>query len=271
MIESSVTLLNCGQLAVRKSILKSIMSEIIYGIHSVKALLDNDPQRFLEVFILKGRDDKRLKPLIDELEASGIVIQVANRQWLDEKSEGAVHQGIIARVREGRQYQENDLPALLESLESPFLLVLDGVTDPHNLGACLRTADAAGVHAVIVPRDRSAKLNATAKKVASGAAENVPLINVTNLARTLRVLQEHNVWIVGTAGEADHDLYQSKMTGPMALVMGAEGEGMRRLTREHCDELISIPMAGSVSSLNVSVATGVCLFEAVRQRGLKKS
>ena len=247
------------------------MSEIIYGIHSVKALLDNDPQRFLEVFILKGRDDKRLKPLIDELEASGIVIQVANRQWLDEKSEGAVHQGIIARVREGRQYQENDLPALLESLESPFLLVLDGVTDPHNLGACLRTADAAGVHAVIVPRDRSAKLNATAKKVASGVAENVPLINVTNLARTLRVLQEHNVWIVGTAGEADHNLYQSKMTGPMALVMGAEGEGMRRLTREHCDELISIPMAGSVSSLNVSVATGVCLFEAVRQRGLKKS
>jgi len=247
------------------------MSEIIYGIHSVKALLDNDPQRFLEVFILKGRDDKRLKPLIDELEASGIVIQVASRQWLDDKSEGAVHQGIIARVREGRQYQENDLPALLESLECPFLLVLDGVTDPHNLGACLRTADAAGVHAVIVPRDRSAKLNATTKKVASGAAENVPLINVTNLARTLRVLQEHNVWIVGTAGEADHDLFQSKMTGPMALVMGAEGEGMRRLTREHCDELISIPMAGSVSSLNVSVATGVCLFEAVRQRGLKKS
>jgi 23S rRNA (guanosine2251-2'-O)-methyltransferase len=254
---------------IKSIILKSIMSEIIYGIHSVKALLDNDPQRFLEVFILKGRDDKRLKPLVEELEASGIVIQVASRQWLDDKSEGAVHQGIVARVKEGRQYQENDLPALLESLESPFLLVLDGVTDPHNLGACLRTADAAGVHAVIVPRDRSAKLNATAKKVASGAAENVPLINVTNLARTLRVLQEHNVWIVGTAGEADHTLFQSKMTGPMALVMGAEGEGMRRLTREHCDELISIPMAGSVSSLNVSVATGVGLFEAVRQRAVK--
>jgi 23S rRNA (guanosine2251-2'-O)-methyltransferase len=150
---------------------------------------------------------------------------------------------------------------------TPFLLVLDGVTDPHNLGACLRSADAAGVHAVIVPRDRSAQLNATAKKVACGAAENVPLIRVTNLARTLRLLQEMNVWVVGTAGEADHTLYQSKMTGPMALVMGAEGEGMRRLTREHCDELISIPMAGTVSSLNVSVATGICLFEAVRQRG----
>lgn len=242
------------------------MSEIIYGIHAVKALLDNDPQRFLEVFILKGRDDRRLQPLIAELEATGIVIQVANRQWLDEKVEGAVHQGIIARVREGRQYQENDLPALLESVDTPFLLVLDGVTDPHNLGACLRSADAAGVHAVIVPRDRSAQLNATVKKVACGAAENVPLIRVTNLARTLRLLQEMNVWVVGTAGEADHTLFQSKMTGPMALVMGAEGEGMRRLTREHCDELISIPMAGTVSSLNVSVATGICLFEAVRQR-----
>jgi 23S rRNA (guanosine2251-2'-O)-methyltransferase len=242
------------------------MSEIIYGIHAVKALLERDPQRFLEVFILKGRDDRRLQPLIAELEATGIVIQVANRLWLDEKVEGAVHQGIIARVREGRQYQENDLPALLESVDTPFLLVLDGVTDPHNLGACLRSADAAGVHAVIVPRDRSAQLNATAKKVACGAAENVPLIRVTNLARTLRLLQEMNVWVVGTAGEADHTLYQSKMTGPMALVMGAEGEGMRRLTREHCDELISIPMAGTVSSLNVSVATGICLFEAVRQR-----
>jgi 23S rRNA (guanosine2251-2'-O)-methyltransferase len=180
-----------------------------------------------------------------------------------------VHQGIVARVKPGRQYQESDLPDLLESLDSPFLLILDGITDPHNLGACLRSADAAGVHAVIVPRDRSAQLNATAKKVASGAAEHVPLITVTNLARTMRVLQDANVWIVGTAGEADHNLYQSKMTGPMALVMGAEGEGMRRLTREHCDELISIPMSGSVSSLNVSVATGVCLFEAVRQRSSK--
>ncbi|WP_192459132.1 23S rRNA (guanosine(2251)-2'-O)-methyltransferase RlmB [Musicola keenii] len=242
------------------------MSEIIYGIHAVKALLERDPQRFLEVFTLKGREDRRLLPLIAELEATGIAVKVANRQWLDEKAEGAVHQGIIARVREGRQYQENDLPALLETLDTPFLLVLDGVTDPHNLGACLRSADAAGVHAVIVPRDRSAQLNATAKKVACGAAESVPLIRVTNLARTLRFLQERNVWIVGTAGEADHTLYQSKLTGPLALVMGAEGEGMRRLTREHCDELISIPMAGSVSSLNVSVATGVCLFEAVRQR-----
>ncbi|MCU5773629.1 23S rRNA (guanosine(2251)-2'-O)-methyltransferase RlmB [Erwiniaceae bacterium BAC15a-03b] len=245
------------------------MSEIVFGIHAVQALLDTDPQRFQEVFILKGRDDRRLQPLIKGLEAQGIVIQVANRQWLDSKVEGAVHQGIVALIKPGRQYQENDLPDLIASLDQPFLLILDGVTDPHNLGACLRSADAAGVHAVIVPKDRSAQLNATAKKVASGAAENVPLIRVTNLARTMRLLQESDVWIVGTAGEADHTVFQSKMTGPMALVMGAEGEGMRRLTREHCDELISIPMAGSVSSLNVSVATGICLFEAVRQRSVK--
>ncbi|WP_294903022.1 23S rRNA (guanosine(2251)-2'-O)-methyltransferase RlmB [Tatumella sp. UBA2305] len=242
------------------------MSEIIFGIHAVEALLERDPQRFQEVFILKGRDDRRLQPLVTALEGQGIVVQVATRQWLDSKAEGAVHQGIIANVKPGRHYQEGDLPDLLEKIEQPFLLILDGVTDPHNLGACLRSADAAGVHAVIVPKDRSASLNATAKKVASGAAESVPLIRVTNLARTMRLLQEYNVWIVGTAGEADHNLYQSKMTGPMALVMGAEGDGMRRLTREHCDELISIPMSGSVSSLNVSVATGVCLFEAVRQR-----
>jgi 23S rRNA (guanosine2251-2'-O)-methyltransferase len=259
----------CGLCSIARSVKKSIMSEIIYGIHAVKALLESDPQRFLEVFVLKGRDDRRLRPLIEELEAAGLVVQVANRQWLDEKSEGAVHQGIIAKVREGRQYQEQDLPDLLAGLAQPFLMILDGVTDPHNLGACLRSADAAGVDAVIVPRDRSAQLNATAKKVACGAAESVPLIRVTNLARTMRLLQEQNVWIVGTAGEADHTLYQTTFNGPIALVMGAEGEGMRRLTREHCDELISIPMAGSVSSLNVSVATGVCLFEIVRQRGIK--
>lgn len=242
------------------------MSEVIFGIHAVQALLERDPQRFQQVWILKGRDDRRLQALIAALEAQGIVIQVATRQWLDSKVEGAVHQGIIAQVKPGRHYQEGDLPDLLASIESPLLLILDGVTDPHNLGACLRSADAAGVHAVIVPKDRSAQLNATAKKVACGAAESVPLIRVTNLARTMRLLQEYHVWIVGTAGEATHDLWESKMTGPLALVMGAEGEGMRRLTREHCDDLIRLPMAGSVSSLNVSVATGICLFEAVRQR-----
>lgn len=240
--------------------------ELIYGIHAVSALLERQPERFLEVWVLKGREDERLLPLINELQRCGVSIQLVTRKTLDDKAEGAIHQGIIARIREGKKYDEQDLWALLDQQQQPFLLILDGVTDPHNLGACLRNADAAGVHALIVPRDKSVTLTGTARKVACGAAETVPFIQVTNLARTLRELQERGVWVVGTAGEADHDLYQSKLTGPLALVMGAEGAGMRRLTREHCDELISIPMAGAVSSLNVSVATGVCLFEAVRQR-----
>lgn len=243
------------------------MSEHIYGIHAVSAFLRNTPERFIEVYALKGREDKRLQPLVNELLSLGISIQFVNRQTLDKKSEGEVHQGIMARVQPARELNENDLDQILQQQDNPLLLVLDGVTDPHNLGACLRTADAAGVSAVIVPKDKSAQLNATARKVACGAAEVVPLIRVTNLARTLRELQQqHNIWIVGTAGEATENLYQTKLTGKLALVMGAEGDGMRRLTRECCDELISIPMAGSVSSLNVSVATGVCLFEIVRQR-----
>ena len=241
-------------------------NELIYGIHAVTALLERQPERFLEAWVLKGREDDRLLPLLNELQRCGVSIQLVTRKTLDDKAEGATHQGIIARIREGKKYDEQDLWALLDQQEQPFLLILDGVTDPHNLGACLRNADAAGVHALVVPRDKSVTLTGTARKVACGAAETVPFIQVTNLARTLRELQERGVWIVGTAGEAHHDLYQSKLTGPLALVMGAEGAGMRRLTRENCDELISIPMSGAVSSLNVWVATGVCLFEAVRQR-----
>lgn len=243
------------------------MSENIYGIHAVSAFLANAPERLIEVYVLKGREDKRLQPLLNELHQLGISVQFVNRQTLDKKAEGEVHQGIIARVQPAKELNENDLDNILARHANPLLLVLDGVTDPHNLGACLRTADAAGVCAVIVPRDKSAQLTSIARKVACGAAETVPLVRVTNLARTLRDLQQqHNVWVVGTAGEATETIYQSKLTGALALVMGAEGEGMRRLTREHCDQLISIPMAGSVSSLNVSVATGVCLFEIVRQR-----
>ncbi|ACS98597.1 23S rRNA methyltransferase [Aggregatibacter aphrophilus NJ8700] len=243
------------------------MSETIYGIHAVKAFVTHYPERLIEVLALKGRDDQRLQLLINEIQRLGISVQFLNRQTLDKKAEGEVHQGIIARVHSLPELNEHDLDLLLEQQKAPLLLVLDGVTDPHNLGACLRTADAAGVNAVIVTKDKSAQLNSTARKVACGAAENVPLIRVTNLARTLRELQKrHNVWVVGTAGETTETLYQTKLTGALALVMGAEGEGMRRLTREHCDQLISIPMMGSVSSLNVSVATGVCLFEIVRQR-----
>lgn len=242
------------------------MSEHIYGIHAVDSFLKNAPERLIEIYVLKGREDKRLQPLLKQLKDYGIATQWLNRSTLDKKAQGEVHQGIIARVVPTKDLNEQDLAQLLEKKSQPFLLVLDGVTDPHNLGACLRTADAAGVDAVIVPKDKSAQLTSIARKVACGAAETVPLIRVTNLARTLRELKENNIWIIGTAGEATEDLYQAKLTGSIALVMGAEGDGMRRLTREHCDQLISIPMVGSVSSLNVSVATGVCLFEIVRQK-----
>ncbi|KIE19366.1 23S rRNA methyltransferase [Vibrio sinaloensis] len=241
-------------------------NEFIYGIHAVKAVLEREPERFIEAFVLKGRQDDRLMPILNELQVCGVSIQQMTRKTLDDKARGANHQGIMARVKPAKQLNENDLDDILAKHESPLLLVLDGVTDPHNLGACLRNADAAGVAAVIVPKDKSANITATVSKVACGAAETVPLIRVTNLARTMRALQEQGIWFVGTAGEATQDIYQAKLTGSLAIVMGAEGDGMRRLTRETCDDLIKIPMAGSVSSLNVSVASGVCLFEAVRQR-----
>jgi len=241
-------------------------NEFIYGIHAVKAVLAREPERFIEAFVLKGRQDDRLMPILNELQQIGVSIQQMTRKTLDDKARGANHQGVMARVKPAKQLNENDLDDILAKYDAPLLLVLDGVTDPHNLGACLRNADAAGVAAVIVPKDKSANINATVSKVACGAAETVPLVRVTNLARTMRALQEQGIWFVGTAGEATHDIYQAKLTGPLAIVMGAEGDGMRRLTRETCDDLIKIPMAGSVSSLNVSVASGVCLFEAVRQR-----
>ncbi len=241
-------------------------NEFIYGIHAVKAVLEREPERFIEAYVLKGRQDDRLMPILNDLQVCGVSIQQMTRKTLDDKARGANHQGIIARVKPAKQLNENDIDDILAKHESPLLLVLDGVTDPHNLGACLRNADAAGAVAIIVPKDRSAPMNATVSKVACGAAEVVPLIRVTNLARTMRTLQEKGIWFVGTAGEATHDIYQAKLTGPLAIVMGAEGDGMRRLTRETCDDLIKIPMAGSVSSLNVSVASGICLFEAVRQR-----
>ncbi|HHF2988549.1 TPA: 23S rRNA (guanosine(2251)-2'-O)-methyltransferase RlmB [Vibrio alginolyticus] len=241
-------------------------NEFIYGIHAVKAVLEREPERFVEAYVLKGRQDDRLMPILNDLQVCGVSIQQMTRKTLDDKARGANHQGIIARVKPAKQLNENDIDDILAQHESPLLLVLDGVTDPHNLGACLRNADAAGAAAIIVPKDRSAPMNATVSKVACGAAEVVPLIRVTNLARTMRTLQEKGIWFVGTAGEATHDIYQAKLTGPLAIVMGAEGDGMRRLTRETCDDLIKIPMVGSVSSLNVSVASGICLFEAVRQR-----
>jgi 23S rRNA (guanosine2251-2'-O)-methyltransferase len=240
--------------------------ELIYGLHAMTAVIDREPERLIELFVLKGREDERLAYIVNEARRHDIGIQFCQRKTLDDKCNGEQHQGVVARAKPGKVLDECDLDIILKNQSTPFLLVLDGVTDPHNLGACLRTADAAGVHAVIVPKDKSATLSPTVRKVACGAAEAIPLIQVTNLSRTLKAMQDAGVWIVGTAGEAEQSIYACKLIGPTALVMGAEDKGMRRLTRENCDELIKLPMAGSVSSLNVSVATGVCLYEIVRQR-----
>ncbi|GAA0848975.1 23S rRNA (guanosine(2251)-2'-O)-methyltransferase RlmB [Marinobacter szutsaonensis] len=240
--------------------------EFVFGWHAVEAVLKREPERLQQVWIQTGRQDKRVRAITDALDNLGVRWQVVHRRELDERVSG-VHQGVVAAVSESREWTEGDLLAQLEKSDKPpFLLVLDGVTDPHNLGACMRTADAVGIQAVIVPKDKSASLTPVARKVACGAAETVPFVRVTNLARFLRSLQEQGVWLIGTAGEAKATLYQADFKGAVALVMGAEGKGMRRLTKEHCDQLINIPMLGHVDSLNVSVATGVCLYEALRQR-----
>ena len=241
--------------------------EWLYGIHALESVISREPERLIELFVLKGREDDRLVNIINQARRFGISVQFCQRKTLDDKVDGEQHQGVVAKVLPGKQYTENDLAMIVEQADKPFLLILDGVTDPHNLGACLRTAEAAGAHAVVVPKDKSAALTPIVRKVASGAADVIPLVQVTNLARTIRELQNTGVWIIGTAGEANQSLYDCKLDGPIALVMGAEGKGMRRLTRENCDELIKLPMAGTVTSLNVSVATGVCMFEIVRQRG----
>ncbi|WP_097460875.1 23S rRNA (guanosine(2251)-2'-O)-methyltransferase RlmB [Mangrovitalea sediminis] len=240
--------------------------ETVFGWHAVSAVLGRSPERIRQVWLQAGRDDARMQQLVAELDRHDIACHWVSRRDLDERVEGA-HQGVVAEVEPLREWHEGDLTDWLQRGDvTPFLLILDGVTDPHNLGACLRTADAAGVHAVIVPKDKSAPLNPAARKVACGAAETVPLVRVTNLARCLRELKDAGVWLIGTAGEVEATLYDLDLKGPLALVMGAEGKGMRRLTREHCDHLAQIPMQGTVDSLNVSVATGVCLYEAVRQR-----
>lgn len=240
--------------------------EFVFGWHAVEAVLKREPERLQQVWIQTGRQDKRVNSITDALDDLGVRWKVVHRKELDARVSG-VHQGIVAAVSESREWSEDDLLAQLAGSDKPpFLLVLDGVTDPHNLGACMRTADAVGVQAVIVPKDKSASLTPVARKVACGAAETVPFVRVTNLARFLRTLQDQGVWLIGTAGEANATLYQADFKGGVALVMGAEGKGMRRLTREHCDQLINIPMLGHVDSLNVSVATGVCLYEALRQR-----
>ncbi len=241
--------------------------ELIYGIHAVQGLLKSDAPRIQEIWFQNGRDDQRIKKLLDLAKSEGIPCKFVSRRGLDDLVDEGNHQGVVAYCALGETHDEAFLQKLIEHLpHPPLLLVLDSITDPHNLGACMRSAEAAGVDAVIAPRDRSAGLNSTARKVASGAAEVLPFVTVTNLSRTLQQLQQQGVWIIGAAGEAEKSLYDADLKGAIALVMGAEGEGLRRLTRENCDFLINIPMYGTVSSLNVSVATGVCLFEAIRQR-----
>ena len=240
-------------------------ADLVFGIHAVEAFLQRAPQDVLELFVMKDREDKRMQPIIQLARQNGVSVQFCNRKTLDDMVSGQ-HQGVVAKARLQSSGNEADLAAIVAANDKPFILILDGVTDPHNLGAILRSADAAGVHAVVAPKDRSVKLTSVVRKVACGAAESVPFITITNLARTMRELQDAGVWIVGTAGETDTLVYDADLKGPLALVLGAEGEGLRRLTRETCDSLVKIPMFGTVSSLNVSVAAGICLFEAVRQR-----
>jgi 23S rRNA (guanosine2251-2'-O)-methyltransferase len=241
-------------------------SRLIHGFHAVTAKLRHDPEGVREIYLAAGRQDSRMRDLVKLAEARGVHMATLDTARLDGLAGNARHQGVVAKVAAQQKFVTVD--DVLDGLNEPaLLLVLDGVTDPHNLGACLRVADAAGAHAVVAPKDRACGLNATAMKVASGAADTVPYIVVTNLARSLREIKERGIWTIGAAGEAAKDLYAIEQKGAVAWVLGAEGEGLRRLTRETCDELARIPMHGSVESLNVSVASGICLFEARRQRG----
>jgi 23S rRNA (guanosine2251-2'-O)-methyltransferase len=243
--------------------------KVLFGFHAVGVRLKTAPKSVIEVFYDASRRDARMRQFTDRAREAGVRLIESDGLRLAKMCGSHGHQGVVARV--DAVAQVTSLDELLEQLEEagtaqPLLLVLDGVTDPHNLGACLRVADGAGAQAVVAPKDHAAGINATVSKVASGAAETVPYFMVTNLARTLGELKERNIWCIGTSDDAEKTIYDVDLTGPVALVLGAEGEGMRQLTRKTCDELVRIPMHGAVESLNVSVASGVCLYEALRQR-----
>ncbi|UCC15745.1 MAG: 23S rRNA (guanosine(2251)-2'-O)-methyltransferase RlmB [Gammaproteobacteria bacterium] len=243
---------------------------MVYGPHAVSQFVESAPDRVIRLLLAQRASHGRLQALAERVAAAGIPMTIATREEMEACSGGGVHQGVIAIVHPKPPGDENNLEHLLVSLEvSPFLLILDGIQDPHNLGACLRTADATGVHAVIAPKNRAVGLTPAVRKVATGAAETVPFIQVTNLARTLRFLAAQGICCIGTDGQARETLFDTDLRGPLALVMGAEGRGLRRLTREHCDRLVSLPLLGSVESLNVSVATGACLYFALSQRAPK--
>lgn len=242
-------------------------SSKLFGLHSVQAALDYSPKKIHKAWVDSGRQDKRLTQAIDDLLALGIEPEKVDRKKLDRLADGSNHQGIVIEVEMPGELLESDLKTAVENLsETALFLVLDNVQDPHNLGACLRTADATGVHGVIITKDNATGITPTVCKVASGAAETVPVYQVTNLSRTLRWLKGEGLWVMGAAGDTARTVYKTDFTVPMALVVGAEGKGLRRLTKEQCDMLVSVPMLGQVDSLNLSVATGVLLYEAVRQR-----
>ncbi|MDH5469181.1 MAG: 23S rRNA (guanosine(2251)-2'-O)-methyltransferase RlmB [Gammaproteobacteria bacterium] len=241
--------------------------QIIYGWHAVNAIMERNPAA-VDHLLLSTGDDRRIQELLASAAASGIKTESRPRSEIDRLYPDATHQGVVATLKSSnRMLTGKQLPAFLDTLSAPaLLLVLDGVQDPHNLGACLRTADAAGVQAVIVPRDRAAGLTPVVHKVACGATQSVPVFAVTNLARTLRLLKEAGIWLYGASDKAPQALYETDLSGPLALVLGSEGSGLRRLTAELCDFQVAIPMAGVVESLNVSVAAGVLLYEVRRQR-----
>lgn len=242
--------------------------DLIYGIHTIEQLLNSKPEQFLELHIQDTADNASLLALVTLAKKMGLMVNKVSKKQLDQWLPDINHQGVAAKVRLQPLLTQDDLSDLINAVKKPPLfLVLDGVQDPHNLGACLRTADATGVTAVIIPKDRSVGLTPVVRKVASGAAETVPVVQVTNLVRALGELKKLGVWIMGTSLQTTQSLYQVDLKGPVAIVLGAEGTGLRRLTEEHCDILMQIPMMGVVESLNVSVATGVCLYEVIRQRG----
>ena len=242
-------------------------SSKLFGLHSVQAALDYSPNKIHKAWVDSGRQDKRLVQAVSDLLDLGIEPEKVDRKKLDRLADNNNHQGIVIEIEMPGELTESDLKTAVENLTGPALyLVLDNVQDPHNLGACLRTADATGVHGVIITKDNATGITPTVCKVASGAAETVPVYQVTNLARTLRWLKGEGLWIMGAAGETAQTVYSADFTLPMALVVGTEGKGLRRLTKEQCDVLVAVPMLGKVDSLNLSVATGVLLYEAVRQR-----
>ncbi len=245
---------------------------LIFGLHALQAALELPVTRVTEIWLADERHDDRVAAILAAAKQHGLQPLKVAREQLDDMMPEVRHQGVIAKCSPLKEMAETDLLKLVDDLidagTAPLLLILDGVQDPHNLGACLRTAEAAGAHAVIAPKDRASGLTATAMKVSSGSAERLPFVQVTNLARILRELQQAGVWLVGTSGDSEATLYDVELKGPLAIILGAEGRGIRRLTRDHCDQVVYIPMQGGAESLNVSVAAGVCLFEAARQRSL---